>query len=817
MWTIVARIILRNRLPLAAAIVLFTGFLLWKAINVRISYDDVQMLSRNDPAFVEYEQFKETFGEDANVIVMAVHDTAFFEYEHLQAWREMCAKVKKLEGVEDLLTVTQSVFLKRNNEQKEFEIKEVFPDTLKNQAQLDSIAAFFHKLYFYKDLLYNDSSDVYLMAITLDADKLNSKVRVEMLDRVKQVVRVYEEKTGNETHFSGLPYIRTEIARMIKDELYMFIFLSVLLATFMLYLFFRSVLVAISTILIVGLSAIWTLGSMVLFNYEITVLTGLIPSLLIVIGVPNCIFMLNKYQLEYKKHGNKIKGLQRMVKRVGNAIFLTNITTAAGFGTFIITNSRVLTEFGVIASLNILGLFLITLALVPITYSFLPPPSDRQVKHLDRRIIRKIVDHLTHWAVGHRTVIYVATAIIVGLSIYGVSQIKNKGYMLDDIPKSHKLYTDLKMIEHHFGGLMPFEISIDTQKKKGVTLLENLEKTDSLYKVLATYEEFSRPMSVLNLAKFSKQAFYKYKSGDKFYTLPTKMDRSHINRYMPEETERKDLLQGFVDTNKQTFRISLQMEDVGTVRMREISQSVKTEVDSLFPPDKYKTHITGASILFFKGTSYLIRNLFISLVLAILIIISFISWMFKSARIVLVSIVPNLIPLLMTAALMGFMDIPIKISTILVFSIAFGILVDDSIHYLAKFRQELKASDWDIRHSVISALRESGVSMIYTSIILFFGFSIFIASGFGGTQSMGFLVSFTLLSAMLSNLVLLPAMLLSFEKTINSKSFSEPLIDAYDEEDDIELDELTIAGHENKNRKAEKKEGGTINYKEPNP
>jgi len=364
--------------------------------------------------------------------------------------------------------------------------------------------------------------------------------------------------------------------------------------------------------------------------------------------------------------------------------------------------------------------------------------------------------------------------------------------MVDDLPKDDPVYTDLKFFEHHFNGLMPLEIIIDTKKNKGAYKLSTLKKVDKLQKKLNEIPELSKSVSIADGMKMVKQSFYSGK--EKYYKLPKGSEKTFIFNYLKNtKGNNTSFLSSFVDdSTKSILRVSTKVEDIGTKNMKTLFNDLRIELDSIFKPEKYKTIITGTSVVFFKGTSYLVNNLFISLSLAVVLISMFMAMMFASWRMVLISLFPNLLPLLLTAGLMGYFGIPIKPSTILVFSIAFGISVDDTIHYLAKYRQELISTNWDIKKSVINALNETGTSMIYTSIILFFGFGVFATSSFGGTVALGVLVSFTLLIAMLANLVLLPALLLSFERLITTKAFKEPLLHIFDEEEDIELDDLQI-------------------------
>lgn len=362
--------------------------------------------------------------------------------------------------------------------------------------------------------------------------------------------------------------------------------------------------------------------------------------------------------------------------------------------------------------------------------------------------------------------------------------------MVDDIPENDPIYKDLKFFESNFDGLMPLEILIDTKKPGGVMQPATFAKLNQLDKSFSEYSELSPSLSLLSLLKFSKQAFY---NGDKdYYSLPNNREQNFILQYAKMDGNDVGLLHSFIDSSKQVTRVSIRMKDVGTKRMEELYSEFKVAIDSIFPADKYEVVVTGSSVTSFKGTQYLVKNLFSSLALAIILISSFMAIMFSSWRMVILSLVPNIIPLIFTAAIMGFTGIPIKASTILVFNIAFGISVDSAIHFLNKYRQELSATSGDIRQSVVLSLRETGVSMIYTVVVLFFGFGIFSLSGFGGTVAMGVLVSLTLLVAVTSNLILLPSLLTGLEKWNAFSALKHPVIRIYREEESVELEKVKV-------------------------
>ncbi|PIE99330.1 MAG: transporter, partial [Polaribacter sp.] len=463
---------------------------------------------------------------------------------------------------------------------------------------------------------------------------------------------------------------------------------------------------------------------------------------------------------------------QRVISKVGNATLMTNITTASGFATFIFVKSQLLREFGVLASINIISIFILALLIIPVAYSFLPLPKKKHLNHLEKKWMKNVVAWMEKTVRRNRIYIYMTTVGIIILGMIGLFQIRVSGSLIEDMPKSMQFYKDIKFFEKEFGGIMPLEILIDTKKEKGVMKLSTLKRMEKLNETIESFDELSKPISVVNLVKYSKQAFYK--GNPKYYQLPTSQEKTHIFAYTKNSNGKSGMLNNFVDETGRYARITTFMKDIGTDKMDIIQDRLKAVIKKQFPEAKFKVSMTGKALVFLKGTNYLIKNLVISLSLAILLISLFMAWMFRSLPMILISLVPNMLPLLITAGLMGFFGIPIKPSTILVFSIAFGISVDDTIHFLAKYRQELLVKNWKVSASVYSALRETGVSMFYTSIVLFFGFLVFTISSFGGTIALGGLVSVTLLLAMVSNLLLLPSLLLSFEKRIaNNKVVKE--------------------------------------------
>ena len=774
-WTKVASIILRNRYLVLIIIAGITAFLASQMKYMKFSYTEANLLPENHKANLEYNKFLEIFGEEGNLVILGVKDPTIFNPEKFNAWNNLVDKFDDREEIDFTVSIADVQKLKKDTKNRRFVLEPLYEKDPTTEKEVLAIKKqLFEKLPFYDNLLYNKETGTLQTAIYIKKEIINTKARREFIfNYLKPTIEEFEKETGLDVRVSGMPYIRTLNAKNIKDEMQLFVGGALAITALIFFFFFRSFRATFITLFVVIVGVVWAFGFIGWFGYEITVLSALIPPLIIVIGVPNAVFLINKYQQEIKKHGQQAKALQRVITKIGNATLMTNITTASGFATFVFVDSKLLREFGILASVNIISIFILALLIVPVLYSFMPLPKKKHLSHLETKWIENVVNWMEKMVKHHRITVYFATVLIIIISIIGVYKIRVSGSLIEDMPKSMEFYKDIKFFEKEFGGIMPLEILIDTKKDKGVMKLSVLKKMDKINEAIEMFPELSKPISVVNLVKYSKQAYYK--GNPKYYQLPTGQEQSYIFAYTKNSNSDASMLKTFVDSTGRFARITTFMKDIGTDKMDVIQKRLKAVIDKEFPSEKYSVSITGKALVFIKGTNFLITNLVISLSLAILLIALFMAWIFRSPQMILISLIPNILPLLITAGLMGYFSIPIKPSTILVFSIAFGISVDDTIHFLAKYRQELLANKWKVKPSVYAALKETGVSMFYTSIVLFFGFLVFTLSSFGGTIALGGLVSVTLLLAMVSNLILLPSLLLTFEKKIaNKKVFKEP-------------------------------------------
>jgi hypothetical protein len=768
MWNSLGRTILGYGYALLVVLLGITAFLGYRASKVTLSYEFAKAIPTDNPKYVAYQEFRKKFGDDGNLLVIGIQTDKLFQQEFFRNYQSLQRRLKGLRGVDDIVSVPGAIDLVRSEETEKLEARPIFPDTLLSQQQLDSSKAVFLSLPFYRGLLYNPETHAWLMGLRMNSVLINSPERTGIVKGIAAAVNEFAAKNNIETHLSGLPYIRTVNSDRIQKEMRFFLIGSVLLSALILLLFFRSVSAMLLSLAVVIIGVVWSVGILNLSGYKITILTALIPPLVVVIGIPNCIYFLNKYHTTYRQTGDKKGAIIAMIGKMGVVTLFCNIAAAIGFAVFALTESAILKEFGVVAGLSIMLLFFISLILIPVALNALPAPKTRHTKYLENRWLQIWLDNLERWALHHRKLIYGVTALVLVASVGGMMRLKSVGYIVDDLPKSDKVYTDMKFFEEHFKGVMPLEIVVDTKKKYGATRnLTNLLRVDSLVQYLAALPNVGKPLSITEGLKFAKQAFFEGDSA--FFIMPGENDLLALKPYLSMNSDSASskrsfskLLTSFMDSNRQEVRISVGMKDIGTAKLPVVLDSVQKRASQLFDSSQYHVQFTGTSVTFLEGSRFIINGLKESVFWAFLLIALCMLYLFKSGRILLCSLIPNVIPLIITAGVMGWVGVPLKPSTVLVFSVALGIAIDITIRFLVNYKQQLKANNFNAHTTVVETIHSTGLSIIYTSIVLTAGFVIFCFSGFGGTKALGWLTSLTLVTATLANLVLLPALIISF-------------------------------------------------------
>ncbi|MFN0048655.1 MAG: efflux RND transporter permease subunit [Cytophagales bacterium] len=760
MWNKITNFIIGYRLPLMVATVVLTVFFAWMGSKVEMSYDYANIVPKTDTSMVFYAQFKKNFGEDGNVMVIGVKDQNLFKVTNFAKYQTLVDNITKVPGVNEAISLANFKRLHKNTESRTFDLQAVFQRKIQYQAELDSLLLVAKNVKVYDGLIFNTTTNATLIAIYLNKEFLNSNRRKELIGNILALVKDFSNTTNIETHYAGLPYIRYIMISAFQDEFKLLLVLSALATCIIIFIFFRSFSSVLFTILVVVITVIWTSGFTALFGYKISLLTGMLPALIVVISIPTVVYMFNKYHHEFRKTGDKVKAVTKIIEKIGFVTFMTNANTAVGFFVLVFTDISLIREFGMIAGIMSLATFIITIIVIPGLLMYLPEPSEKQMMHLDKKALQFINSKVAHFVEHYRIAIFITTLVITSVSIYGITQIKAIAFMVDDMPARSTVKPDLAFFEQNFSGVMPLEVLIDLGKKRAAYNLKNLQKIGEFEDYIRTESVVSPPFSILSIIKSATQAYYN--DTPENYRIPLNSEKGFILKYFSGSNNDLTIIRSFVDTNAQVVRFSMKVADLGTKNMDDfINGRLKPKINEIFAGTEFKVDVTGTSLLFLKGNQYLLNDLTESMLWAFALISLMMAFMFTDIKMIIISVIPNLIPMLITAGIMGLFDIRMKISTAVIFSISFGITIDSTIHYLSKFSQELPNCD-TVLEAVLKSLKEEGISMIYTSIVLILGFSIFICSEFGGTIALGMLTCFTLFFALLTNMILLPALLVTF-------------------------------------------------------
>jgi predicted RND superfamily exporter protein len=774
MWYRLGQNILKFKKTYLFFVVLSTLVMGYFAAQIKLSYEYTKAIPSDNPKFVVYNNFVKKYGVDGTTVVVGFKTDSFYTKDFFNKVDALHKKIKQNSSVAEVMSIPTTYTIVKDSIDTKFNASKIFHAPYTSDSLLLADKNTFENLPFYKYLLYNPDSSSYIMAVSFIADSINSGSRTKIIAGLQNELDQFSQSTKTDVHVSGLPFIRTIMADRIKKEMLWFLIGSLVLSAITLLLFFRSISATLMSLAVVLIGVIWSLGSMVLLGQKITLLTALIPPLIVVIGIPNCIYFLNKYHTSFKETMDKDKALVQMVGRMGVVTLFCNITAAIGFFVFALTKSPLLKEFGWVSGMNIMILFFISLFFIPPILSYLPAPKAKHVRYLENKYLEKILLKIERWAFSHTKWVLGITIIAVLVSSVGVLQIKKEAFIVDDLPKQDKLYRDLKWFEQNAGGVMPLEIVVDTKKPNGlIRSIKPLEQIEELNSFLLEQPELGKPLGLLEGVKFAKQSFY---DGDSLsYAVPTGTEMAFIGPYFASAAPKEgvkvtgnnpaQLLNKFIDSSKRETRITVNMKDIGSAKLPILLNKIDSASGAIFDTAKYKVVLTGSSVTFLEGSNFIVKGLGESIFWAFLLIAICMIFLFRSFPILVCSLIPNIVPLFITAGIMGWTGISLKPSTVLVFSVALGIAIDVTIRFLVNYKQELPHLNYQVNTTLVQTIKHTGISIIYTSLVLVAGFIIFCFSDFGGTKALGWLTSITLVVSTLTNLVLLPALIKSFIKS----------------------------------------------------
>ncbi len=781
MWLRIADFILKYRLPLLIAVASISiGLFIYAVPRITFSQEFISVVPEDDEDYQAYQQFRKTFGEDGGSIIAVLEGDGARKYEALNDLQDYVDYFKSQEGIANAFAPTTVPMMSVDGNAGRFEVRPATNKPLKNQKQADRLIRKLKKEPFYQGLLFGNEKEDIVVVVTLTKEVLATLEKHPLIAEVLQKMEALGEKHGFEPHFAGVPYVRTFMFTRLPLELSIFMGVALLFTGITLFLFYRQWAAVVVPVVLLMMSAISTLGYLAITGGVLQILNALLPPLIIILGVPPCIYMLSEYQQEFRVTGDKREALRQMVRKLGLVTFMIMGNTALSFFFLAFTEINLLQQMGLVAFASIMTTYVFTLVVITAVFSYLPAPSTKKLKHLDSKYLNRFLDSLYFLVMKRRKYVWIGTAVVVvAMAIGAALYLRPEFYILDDIPQSDKIYKDLQYVEDKFDGAMPFEIVIDTKRKGGATKLRNLRQVNKLQRKIEQYPEISRTVSLVDVLKWGRQALM---MGDRSaYQLPIREEYDFIQVYAAESKDYTTKAKGakqnaaeggmmgaqLTDSTKQKLRITGFVRDIGASKMPELISRVEADMDSIFSKVKNPKHrmtgeVTGTSKIFLKTNKYLLDNLRITLIATLIIVCFQMFYLFKSWRIMLIAVAANLVPLLFTAGFMGFTGIPLKPSTMLIFQLSFSIAVDDCIHYLSMYRHERKTGA-SVQNAAGRTIRHTGLSIIYTSVVLFMGFMVFVPSAFGTTKYLGLLTAVTLMIAMFINLILVPALLMSFD------------------------------------------------------
>ena len=768
--------LLKNKKQIFVFFLIILTFLTYQSLrNLRISNQINKTLPEVHESSKIHDQFRKKFGEDGNSFFISIPRNLLYENIYIyEAWENLrqdienekiIIKNNEIDPIEVIVSETNLKKLVINEEDKIFDFISFANSKPNSTKDLEKIRNEINEYPFYKGLIYSDTKknqekeEISLMVIQIKKEFMALEERSIWIEKILKKIENFKLKYP-EIHISGLAFIRAYIKKKIQEEVLIFVSLSILMMSLILFFFFRSWKILILCLSVVSSSVLFGLGMIAFLGYEISSMMSLMPSLLIVIGIPNCIYYIHYLQDKVQKHEKK-EAIKLTFLHISKISFMTNLTTALGFFTFITTKNQMLSEFGIATGISVLFLFLCSNILFTLGFQTIKIPAAKH--HFLENKFQNFLKKLN--IIPKKYNYYFSIALVLSLftAIFYAKKIQTTASFTDDLSEKSILKQDLRYFERHFSGVIPIDIYIQSTEKFNKE--KQFKKLEELQKKLYQNDLISKSISILDLSKYLRQAFYNGDSSD--FKIIKNNEKVFFDEYLQNtknkyinQIQQKNPLFQFIDSTQKELRIALNIKDVNSKEMKKIIDFIEENAEQTLNSEdqKNKIQLTGNAILNLLGTDLLQKNLLFSLSLSIFLIALIILFIFGSFKITFIAIIINLIPLIFTAGLMGFLDIPLKPSTLLIFSIVFGISIDDSIHYLGKFKLN-QGLGLISKNLIETTTLETGKSMITTSLILFLGFSVFAFSDFGSTTVLGILVSFTLLIALICNLIILPYLL----------------------------------------------------------
>ena len=732
---------------------LITIFSIIQLFFLKFDFTIENLFPENDQEVEQYYSFRDEFGREDNIISLTYNcDDPFLLKNYLEN-KKITQNLSKINGISNILSIS--------NLGIELNISETnLPDENLTQKQLDEIRNYIFKYSIFTNNLISEDGTITSIILEVDESFNDHPGRLKIMKDIENII----DNSNWDWYETGIPVLRTKYVQyMIGDFIKFFPPVTIILLL-VLYIMFKSMKIVLLPILTVFISVIWILGLMSLFDFSINIITYIVPTLVMIVGVADSVHILIKYNQDIKISNNTKISIKKTIQGIGNAILLTSLTTSIGFLSLLSTNIVMIKEFGFLVAIGVLIAFLVSIFLIPPLLILMDNTYPLKTKSSKKGIRYYILKQIVEVNKNHHLIILIISSIFIALFIYFASKVESNSALLDDLSSGNELFDDMKFTEENMGAVFPFEVIITAKDEKnnfienGIANSRIIVFVDKIQKKINSIPEIRKTISVVDYLDIIHDNF-----NEEFEEKSYLNDELIFQYFVLNE----DIFQNLINFEYSKTRISARIKDINSTRAKEIVKEIN-EWKSENIPDDIQISLTGTTLMALKVNDYLVNNLIISFLIAFGVIFVSMGFLFKSLKLAIFSMIPNLIPILFMAAIMGIFDIKLRPTTAMTFAIAFGIAVDDTIHYMVRFRQELSMNNGNFIEANSETIFSTGNAIISTSLILGCGFLVMVSSNFLPSRDFGFLSAITMFGAIIGDLFFLPTMLrLIKPKTVN--------------------------------------------------
>ena len=751
----IASIILRYRILFFVLIGLLTGLFGYYAIESKTDNSIEVWLKRNDPKLDYYYDFIDKFGDD-EFLIIAMDGDDLFTGKKIKLINDIATRLESVKGVRSVISLA-SVY-------KDKLSAPYFKEVLKRNKARSVLDVFEEKIL--DDPMYVNnviSSDGETTAIIATVSKGSPEARKELVKETREILSAVETENNMKKFFlAGPSIVNTELDRMSQNDMKTFTPVMFAVALVILVVLFKNISGVLIPAITIGINIMWTVGLFVIFGNKMNMVSGMLIPLVFIISLATTVHILNRFYLEVALSGDKRESILKTLRHICVPCFLTCVTTSIGFLSLVVSDVTPVKTTGIFMAAGIMMSFFVCITLVPGMLSLFPERMSRPFMNIkkDRSSSNKefqgIYGFIGKFVRNNTIYVFFISLVFVGVAIYGVTKIDAESSIFESFPESSEITRSTEHIEQELMGLIPMDIVVDAGNTGSVFQPDVLMKMEKLQDYLKGIPEVTKSVSVVDYVKYLNKLLNKDNPDSPVVTKDKAIDYVKLASLHGDS-----IVAGLYTEDYNEGRVSVRMKNVGSSRYKLIVNDIERFIKENFPLS-VSCAITGIVPLLMDMQGYLIESQIKTFTLAFILIFICIALLLKSTRIGMMSMIPNLVPIAITLGVMGYVGINLDVATIMIASVAIGISVDDTIHFLYRFKEEFK-KDGDHYLAIQRTLSGVGRALIFTTVVATCGFLVFCLSSFKAIQYFGLLTGITMVSALVADLFILPSCILLFK------------------------------------------------------